>query len=126
MTASLVTLSPSTSVRDAIRLIEDMEIRHLPVVEEGQLVGIVSDRDLRPLPPPDDTTPLDPSWLDRTVSDIMTREVISVDVTEDLGVAVDVMLRYGVGAVPAVDPETGGLMGIISYVDVLRAVRPSL
>jgi acetoin utilization protein AcuB len=130
MTASLVTVSSTTRLREAIRLIEDVEFRHLPVVDEGRLVGILSDRDLsryrtrdaKAEPP----TPESLEMLERPVSEIMTRPVISVDVTDGLGTVVDLMLRHRVGAVPALDPDTGGLMGIVSYVDVLQAVRPNL
>jgi CBS domain-containing protein len=46
MTKDLVTVDPSTSLRDAARIMADRWIRHLPVVDGGRLVGVVSQRDL--------------------------------------------------------------------------------
>jgi CBS domain-containing protein len=46
MTTELVTVDPSTSLRDAARLMADRWIRHLPVLDGGRLVGVVSQRDL--------------------------------------------------------------------------------
>ena len=47
MTKSVVTASPSDTVGHALRTLEDQSIRHLPIVEDGRLIGMVSDRDLR-------------------------------------------------------------------------------
>jgi CBS domain-containing protein len=46
MSKDLVTVDPSTSLRDAARIMADRWIRHLPVVDGGRLVGVVSQRDL--------------------------------------------------------------------------------
>jgi acetoin utilization protein AcuB len=51
MTRNLVTLSPEASVAEALTLCRERRIRHIPIVEEGRLVGIVSDRDLRDASP---------------------------------------------------------------------------
>ena len=47
MTRNLVTLSPKASLAEALKLCRERRIRHIPILEEGRLVGIVSDRDLR-------------------------------------------------------------------------------
>ncbi|MGH2663132.1 MAG: CBS domain-containing protein [Actinomycetota bacterium] len=46
MTKDLITVEPSTSLREAAAIMTDKWIRHLPVLESGKLVGIVSQRDL--------------------------------------------------------------------------------
>ncbi len=46
MTRDLITVDPNTSLRDAARLMADRWIRHLPVLEQGKVVGVVSQRDL--------------------------------------------------------------------------------
>ena len=51
MTRNLVTLSPEASVAEALTLCRERRIRHIPIIEEGRLVGIVSDRDLRDASP---------------------------------------------------------------------------
>lgn len=47
MTREVLTAGPETSVAEAVAICEEKEIRHLPVVESGRLIGVVSDRDLR-------------------------------------------------------------------------------
>ena len=47
MQAAVLTIAPKTSLPEAIRLVQHRGIRHLPVVEDDRLVGIVSDRDLK-------------------------------------------------------------------------------
>ena len=49
MATSLVTVRPRETARHAYRLMRDHRFRHLPVVEDGRLVGVLSDRDLRPV-----------------------------------------------------------------------------
>jgi acetoin utilization protein AcuB len=128
MTRNVLTIAPNATVREAIRLIEDQEIRHLPVVDESRLVGMLSDRDLREyrlplmeeLEEPDQADRL----LDTPISTVMNANVVALDSTESLTSAIDAMLEYGVGAVPVVDRRSDELVGIVSYVDVLKAVRP--
>ncbi len=130
MSSQLVTLGPTATVRDAIRLLEDLEIRHLPIIDDGKLIGMVSDRDLREYRLPLTAELEDPDYaselLETPISHVMQGDVISLDSGESLRTAVDLMLEYGVGAVPVIDRHSEELLGIVSYVDVLRAVRPSL
>ncbi len=51
MTREVVTLAPETTAKEALDLCRERRIRHLPVLEGGRLVGIVSDRDLRSATP---------------------------------------------------------------------------
>jgi acetoin utilization protein AcuB len=129
MTRTVVTVTPRDPVRRAAELLEDLEIRHLPVVDEGRLVGVVSDRDLREYRLPLDDELEDPEYADALmatpIEEMMNRQVISLEPTESLTTAVDLILEYGIGAIPVVD-KTGRLEGILSYVDILKALRPSL
>jgi acetoin utilization protein AcuB len=129
MTREVLTVSPTDTVRDAITRLEDQHIRHLPVVDDGRLVGIVTDRDLREyrmplseaLANPDDAQ----ARLDIPVAEVMRGEPITVEPGETVRTAIDLMLTYDIGAVPVVASEDGRLLGILSYVD-LRAVRASM
>jgi acetoin utilization protein AcuB len=56
----------------------------------------------------------------------MSPDVIAVAPEAELGEVVDLLLEHRVGAVPVVRPETGELIGIVSYIDVLRVLRDSL
>ncbi len=51
MTRDVVVVSPTVTAGVAARMMQRLRIRHLPVVEDGRLVGILSDRDLLKHPP---------------------------------------------------------------------------
>lgn len=106
----------------------ELDVRHLPVVDEGQLVGIVSDRDFRQVSvllggagSPDGLQRL----LARPVSDFMSSDVISVDPEAEIDEIIDIMIEQKVGALPVV-ASNSELIGIVSYIDVLRAARDAL
>lgn len=130
MIASVVTARPEDTVRRALAVLEDLDIRHLPVVDgDGRLVGMVSDRDLRefwsaPGDGADEAGADDP--LETAIAEVMSADVVSVDSQEDVSAAIDTMIEYRVGAVPVLDQTTGELVGIISYVDLLRLARDLL
>lgn len=122
------------SVRDSIRTVlsklADADVRHLPVTDGGDLVGIVSDRDLRDVLPsaldaverPRESAKI----LARPISELMSSNVVSVGPTDDLVDAIDLMIEHRVGAVPVVDEHDAELVGIVSYVDALRVARELL
>ena len=125
MTRTLVTTPPETSVLDAqVRLARE-GIRHLLVTGEGgELLGIVTDRDIR-LNLPSPATSLS-VWemkglLDRlTVGEIMTKAVITVGPRRELSEAAVLMLEHKIGALPVL--EDGRLAGIVTETDLLRAL----
>ena len=96
-------------------------IRQLPVVGEGALLGIITDRDIRSflaqsaLVGPEERA----KALRTKVSDIMTAEPVTLAPDDDLREAVELLIEEKIGGVPVVD-EAEGLVGIITYVDVLR------
>lgn len=128
MTREVISTTPSESIRAALLKIEDQDIRHLPVLDDGRLVGMISDRDLREQRLPLMEEIEDPDYADNLlsapISSVMSGDVLSVDTGESLRAAVDLMIEYKVGAVPVVDRHTEQLVGIVSYIDVLRALRP--
>lgn len=130
MTKTVVTAKPTDTVRRALRLLEDSDIRHLPVIDGKKLVGLVSDRDLREYRLPLVEEIEDPDYadelLDTPLSEVMSGDVLCLESSESLATAVDLMIEYGIGAVPIIDRETEELLGIVSYVDVLKAVRDTL
>lgn len=127
MTTALVTIKPTDTVREALSMMEDQEIRHLPVVEGKRLAGMVTDRDLREYRLPVVEEIENPEYaedlLDTKVAEMMNTDVVTLEPSESIKTAIDLMLEYGVGALPVVDRHKDELVGILSYVDVLRYVR---
>ncbi|HEU4882916.1 MAG TPA: CBS and ACT domain-containing protein [Longimicrobium sp.] len=123
MTHDPVVVSPRHSLADALRLTRERRIRHLPVVEDGVLVGIVSDRDVRTALPSPITEPDAErvAFLDRTpISAVMKRDVDSIGPLDTVEDAAKLMRRRRIGALPVVDAH-GAVLGILSESDVLDA-----
>ena len=59
-----------------------------------------------------------------SVSEVMRADVITVRPDTPLATLLDILLQEKIGAVPVLAPDSGELMGIVSYIDVLRAIRP--
>jgi len=130
MTDEVTTVEETATVGDALKLLQELEIRHLPVTRSGEVVGMLSDRDFRSLGL---TLVTDLERLDRLqavleapVSGLMSGDVIRVNPESDLREVVDLMVDEKIGAVPVVDPDTGDLDGIVSYVDALKGMRELL
>lgn len=125
MTPAPWVVEVTDSLRRAHARLLESDVRHLPVVNRGRLVGIISERDL----PSDLVTPGARGGhdrADRPVSNYMSSDVISVNPESDLVEVIDLMLEHRIGAVPVVDVDGERLLGIVSYVDVLREARRRL
>jgi CBS-domain-containing membrane protein len=123
MSTRPTTISAHAAIADAARLRRTLDLRHLPVVDErGKLVGMLSDRDLKgmsaPFFVPEDIGQKAP---EANVSDVMTAGAVSVRPESDVAEVVDLLLENHIGAVPVVD-DVGTVAGVVSYVDVLRAL----
>lgn len=124
MTPNPFVIPSSAKVAEAVSALQNLEIRHLPVVDgRGALVGMVSDRDLSSLTLP---TYVDGEWigsirvaLDARIDSLMNSDVRSVGEETPADEIVDLLLQEKIGAVPVLDAE-GRLAGIVSYVDLLR------
>jgi acetoin utilization protein AcuB len=111
-------------VMEAVDLMATCRIRHMPVVDgEGRVVGMLSDRDVRSaLGDPAGAARSWPAEASRIrVSQAMTPDPIVIKADAPLSVAVSHLLSRGVGALPVVDGD-GRLRGILSYIDVIRAL----
>jgi acetoin utilization protein AcuB len=118
-----VTVSPEDSFRHAMTLIRQKGIRHLPVVDEGQLVGILTDRDIRQASP-SPATSLEIHELHYLlekvrIREIMTKKVYTVTPATPIEEAARLMLTHRIGGLPVLD--AGRLVGIITETDILTA-----
>ena len=140
MTVNAITVSPETEVEFAYRLMNHLEIRNLPVVDQDEvLLGIVTDRDFRHvLIPTWREQPLSsrlrvsgdeeqPSKINKesyhapeevTVSEVMTRDVVTVHPGTDMYEAIGIMYEHKFGALPVVDDE-GKVVGILTQTDLI-------
>lgn len=125
MTQSPLTVTPDTAVHEARELMRQHAIRHLPVVQKGRLVGIITDSDIR-LALPSPATSLS-VWelnylLDQlTVGEVMTHFVVTTAPDRHVHEAIGRMLRFKVGALPVV--ENHQVVGLLTRTDILRAFR---
>lgn len=130
MTPDPTIVVPEASVAEAWDLMRDLDIRHLPVVEGRTLVGMVSDRDFGRMDMvgilASEGTDALREELATPVVKIMSADVIWVDTETDLDDVVSLLIEHKVGALPIVSPGTRDVVGILSYVDVLRVFQSSL
>lgn len=130
MTPRPVTVTEKVSIGDALNLLSEQGIRHLPVVRGGDLVGILSDRDFGGLGVAiiSDAQGYDRlrARLAQPVTMLMTGGVVSVGRDAEIGEIVELMLDEKLSAVPVVETGTQELAGIVSYLDILRAAQPLL
>jgi len=122
MTHSVITAPPTMSLALAQRLMHDHRIRHLPVVQGSQLMGLVTDRDLRQALPSSITT-LTPDEITYKMATIaiatcMTRAVSTVPPEVDIMQGTRRLLEGPYGCLPVL--SSGQLVGLVTAIDLLR------
>ena len=127
MTAKPITIDPETPMLEARQRMAEERIRHLVVVDDARVVGIVTDRDVR-LNLPSPATSLSVWEINYllpqlTVGGVMTKSVIVVDPDRPIAEAARIMMDHKIGALPVV--EEGRLVGIITESDFVRAMAGS-
>ncbi|MFZ5997514.1 MAG: CBS and ACT domain-containing protein [Nitrospirota bacterium] len=124
MTKKVYTVSPDDSISDAVRMMKERKIKHLPVLKEGKIKGMVSDRDIKEFTPSSATT-LDIYELHyilakAKVKDIMKTKVTTTTPETPVEEAAMVLYDRMIGCLPVV--ENGRLVGIISDRDIFHAL----
>jgi len=122
MSVDPATVGPKDSLQMIIELLRQRDIRSVPVVEKGKLIGIVTDRDVRQVAP---AYPLfrDEDEIRRytenlTVTAAMTANPMTIAPDAPLMEAAKVLEIYRIGSLPVVDD--GRLVGMLTVTDVLR------
>ena len=123
MKTELRTIKALDSIEHARALMEEHRINQLPVVRDGHLVGIVTDRDLRDAYPSVLADPMrkqtpDPHGV--KVESVMTANVLTLTPEDSTVAAASLMRRERMGAVPIVDGKR--LVGILTRSDLLEAL----
>jgi acetoin utilization protein AcuB len=121
MTKNPLTVFTSETVGQVDEMMSEHKIRQLPVVNCGELVGIVTDRDIRSFLSGWRTESQEEreKALSTKVRDIMTTGPITLSPDDGLQEAVELLIDEKIGGIPVVD-EVEGLVGIVTYVDALR------
>lgn len=129
MSSPPITVPPDTSLPAATALMREKRIRHLPVVENDRLVGIVSRGDLREASITAginaDSYELHFMLSRLTVGKLMTRKVFTVTPDAPIVHAAELMTEYKIAGLPVVD-ETDALVGIITESDLLKMLARKL
>lgn len=122
MTLKPISIRPDESVSKALDLMVEHGIRHLPVVEGGQLIGILSDRNIRKIwrrnnqgesPLTSDTD------LQETVSNRMSHPPICIQEGTSINEGIKQMVQHQIGSLPVIDPYYK-LVGIFTEADAVR------
>lgn len=123
MTLNPYTVTPATSISDAFAIMRDHNFRRLPVVKQGKVVGIVTEKNLQRVTPSDATTlsvfELNYLLSKMTVEDAMTKDPITIQDTQQLEEAAILMRKNDIGALPVLREKR--LVGIITETDIFDA-----
>lgn len=118
MNTAVPTLTPSDTIKDAIQLLREKKIRHLPVVnEEREVVGVVTDRDLKEATPSSLQEMTDSEILDSPIAEIMTRNPITGHPLDFVEETASIFYDNRIGCLPIV--SQGKLVGMITESDLL-------
>jgi CBS domain-containing protein len=110
MTANPATVSPEDTIQSAARLMRDEDTGAVPVVENGRVIGMVTDRDIVV------RAVADGGQVNRPVRDVITTHLVSVTPDSSTGEAAELMSENQVRRLPVV--ENGALVGIVSLGDI--------
>ncbi|WP_285765699.1 acetoin utilization AcuB family protein [Peribacillus sp. SI8-4] len=120
MNQDIITLTPADTIQSAVVIIKEKRIRHIPIVDDGfQLVGLVSDRDIRDAAPSIFNTEEFKNDFQKPLSSIMKTDIITghpLDFVEEIGA---VFCENDISCLPIV--KEGKLVGIITGSDLLQS-----
>jgi acetoin utilization protein AcuB len=125
MTRNVITVTPFTGLFDAYNLLMENRIRRLPVLEDGHLVGILTDSDIMDIRPSslNSLSGLEMSYFfaQLKVGEAMTVDPMTVGPDETIGEAASIMLEEKISSLPVID-DNERLVGIITESDIFRLV----
>ncbi len=118
MTKAIISIESRKTINDALELMVENNIRRLPVLAQGSLIGMIVQHDIeKALRSPEVVcdTPVD--W-------VMTKKVITVSADADLSEAIELLLKNKISGMPVV--QDGRVVGILSETDILRLCQQLL
>jgi CBS domain-containing protein len=147
MTKDVITCSPADPIRDIVRLMSEKSISGLPVLDNGKLVGVITEGDIAKVlaGPPVSSTIWLPSPFEvlleipikdlislrrlqesvkdvgaKPVRDVMSKDPITIEPTNEIADASALMVRYKINRLPVV--KKGKLLGIVTRDDIIRGL----
>lgn len=123
MTKNPITVTADTKVDEVAHLMKKHNFRRLPVVDDGKLVGFLSDSDLMRVAPSPATTlsryEINSLLAKICVRDIMKKDVVSVNVDATIEEAALIMYKNKIGGMPVVS-NMGAVVGVITETDIFK------
>jgi acetoin utilization protein AcuB len=125
MTSDVMTIDEDTSMMKASQIMKENNIRRLPVMHKGKLVGMITDRDIKEASPSKATT-LDVHELyyllsELKVKDIMSKNVFTIGPEETVEKAAVKMLEHRISGLPVVN-DKGKVVGVITQGDIFKVL----
>jgi acetoin utilization protein AcuB len=125
MSKKVITIDEKDSMQEAMKLLKENDIRMLPVMKKGKLVGIVTDRDLKRASASDATTLEIHELLyllsEIRIKEIMTKDPVTVPFDYTLEETAQVLLENKISGAPVVDYD-GEIVGTVTQSDIFRAL----
>jgi len=122
MSHPVISVSPETPIHDALVMFKKEHIRRAPVIKNGKLVGIVSERDLLNASPSPVTSlsvwEMNYLLSKVTVKQVMSKKVRTIDVNTPIEEAARIMADSKIGGVPVM--RSGTIAGIITETDLFK------
>jgi CBS domain-containing protein len=113
MTSNPRSIEPSATVQEAARLMRDQDVGPIPIVENGSVTGIVTDRDIVV------NVVAEGKDISSPVSEIVSRDLVTVDPEQTLDEALRLMAQHQVRRLPVCEDD-GRLVGIVAQADIAR------
>jgi acetoin utilization protein AcuB len=125
MSTPVITIDSDEPMPNAVNLMKEKGIRILPVLKKGQLVGVLSDSDIKRASP-SDATLLEVHELlyllaRIKVRDIMNKNPVTIPVHFTVEEAAEKLLNYGISGAPVVD-DRGNVVGVITQADMFKVL----
>jgi acetoin utilization protein AcuB len=111
MSGDVHTITPDLPISEAVRIMTSRSIRHLPVVDQGEMIGLVTESNIRQYL----SQPVD----DVIIEDIMIVNPITIDINASIDSAAKLIHAYKIGCLPVLEKRK--LAGIITTIDILAA-----
>ncbi len=128
MSKTVVSVEMDDRLAEVKKIFDHTQFHHLLVIENGQLVGIISDRDLFKAISPNIGTPAastgDEATLNKKAHQIMSRKPVTISEDATLEQAIALMNLRQVSCLPAIDPSNKP-SGILSWRDILKSLVPA-